>query len=117
MVACQTGAQNLGQRNLKPFRRCCADAVGWYGAEDFAGVAAVIISGVALLAGVRPVVPVKGVVVAAMLGASIERLKLRVETLEKKPGVAVAVEGSSCGARCSAQVEICGRSCRLIHAT
>src|SRR6516165_8131279 len=42
--------------------------------KAFAGAVAVIISGVVLLAGV-----------AAMLGASVERLKLRVEALEKKP--------------------------------
>jgi len=47
---------------------------------------------VVLLAGVRLIVPVMGVVVgvAAMLGARVERLKLRVETLKKKRGLAVA---------------------------
>jgi hypothetical protein len=55
--------------------------------KALAGVAAVIISGVVLLAGVRPVVPMMSVVagVATMIGASVERLKLGVETLEKKP--------------------------------
>ena len=55
--------------------------------KAFAGAVAVIISGVVLLAGVRPVAPMMGVVagVAAMLGASVERVKLRVEALEKKP--------------------------------
>jgi hypothetical protein len=43
---------------------------------------------VVLLAGVRLIVPVMGVVVgvAAMLGARVERLKLRVETLKKSVG-------------------------------
>jgi hypothetical protein len=69
--------------------------------KAFAGVVAVVISGVLLLAGVGPVVPMMGVVagVVAMLGASLERLKLRVEALEKTPRVAVAVKRCSCGAR------------------
>jgi hypothetical protein len=51
----------------------------------FAGVAAMIVSGVLLLAGVGVVVPMMGFVagIAAMLGASLERLKLRVEALER----------------------------------
>jgi hypothetical protein len=67
----------------------------------FAGIAAVLVSGALLLASVGLVVPMMGLVagVAAMLGANLERLKLRVEALEKTPRVAVAVKRCSCGAR------------------
>jgi hypothetical protein len=78
-----------------------------------AGVAAVIISGVLLLAGIGAVVPLMGVVagVAVMLGASLDRLKLRVEALEKMPRVTVAVKSCSCGARGRRRmVEIVGKT-------
>jgi hypothetical protein len=60
----------------------------------FAGVAAIIISGALLLAGVGLVVPLIGLVagVAAMLGASLERLKLRVQALQQAPRVMVNVK-------------------------
>jgi hypothetical protein len=67
--------------------------MGW---RDAAGVgryrAAVIASGALLLFGVGLVVPMIGLVaeVAAMLGASLERLKLRVDALEKTPRVVVS---------------------------
>ena len=53
-----------------------------------------IASGALLLAGVGLVVPMMGMVagVAVMLGASLDRLKLRVDALEKVPRVAVAVK-------------------------
>jgi hypothetical protein len=59
--------------------------------KAFAGIAAVIASGVLLLAGVRLVVLMMGLVagVAAMLGARLDRLRLRVEALEKTPRVMV----------------------------
>ena len=62
-----------------------------------AGVAAVIASGALLLAGVGLVVPMVGLVagVAVMLGASLDRLKLRVEALEKMPRMAVAVKSGA----------------------
>jgi hypothetical protein len=65
--------------------------------KAFAGVAAVIIRGALLLAGVRLVVPLMGVVagVAAMLRATLDRLKLRVEALEKTPRVIVSVKGGA----------------------
>jgi hypothetical protein len=37
--------------------------------------------------------------IAAIFEATVERLKLRVETLEKNPRAAVAMEGYSCGVR------------------
>ena len=54
----------------------------------FAGVATV--SGVVLLAGGRPVVPMMGIVagVAAMLGVGDERLKLRVSARADLAGTA-----------------------------
>ena len=54
--------------------------------KAFAGVAAVIASGALLLAGVGLVVPMIGLVtgVAAMLGASLDRLKLRVEPSKRR---------------------------------
>ena len=69
--------------------------------KAFAGVAAVIASGALLLAGVGLVVPMIGLVtgVAAMLGASLDRLKLRVEALEKTPRIAVVAKSCSLGAR------------------
>jgi hypothetical protein len=79
--------QNLGQRNVKP----SGDAahMEWDGPtlKAWAGIAAVIASAALLLAGVGLVVPMIGLVagVAAMLGASLERFKLRVEALEKSP--------------------------------
>jgi hypothetical protein len=62
--------------------------------KAFGGVAAVIASGALLLAGVGLVVPMMGLVagVAVMLGASLDRLKLRVEALEKTPRVMVSVK-------------------------
>jgi hypothetical protein len=65
-----------------------------------AGIVAILASGMLLLAGVGPVVPMMGLVagVAAMLGASLDRLKLHVEALKKTPRVAVAVKRCSCGA-------------------
>jgi hypothetical protein len=68
--------------------------------KAFAGIAVVLVSGALLLAGVGPIIPTMGLVagVAVMLGASLDRLKLRVEALEKMPRVAVAVKRCSCGA-------------------
>jgi hypothetical protein len=62
--------------------------------KALAWVVAVVISGVLLLAGVGPVVPMMGLVagVGVMLGSSLGRLKLRVEALEKTPCVAVGVK-------------------------
>jgi hypothetical protein len=53
--------------------------------------------GALLLCGVGPVVPMIGLVagVAVMLGASLDRLKLRVEALEKAPRVMVSVKGGA----------------------
>jgi hypothetical protein len=57
----------------------------------------VIASGALLLAGVGLVVPMIGLVagVGVMLGASLDRLKLRVEALEKMPRVAIAVKSGA----------------------
>jgi hypothetical protein len=65
--------------------------------KAFAGVAAVIASGALLLVGVGLVVPMIGLVagVAVMLGASLDRLRLRVEALEKTPRVVVSVKGGA----------------------
>jgi hypothetical protein len=62
--------------------------------KAFAGVAAVIASAALLLCGVGLVVPMMGLVagVAVMLGASLDRLKARVEALEKGPRVLVSVK-------------------------
>jgi hypothetical protein len=67
--------------------------------KAFAGVVAVIASGVLLLAGVGPVVPMIGLVagVAVMLGASLDRLKLRVAALEQTPRVMVSVKRGALG--------------------
>jgi hypothetical protein len=77
----------------------------------FAGIAAVIASGALLLAGVGVVVPMMGLVagVAAMLGASLDRLKLRACEGSRKdasggyrcegaprPGVVRLTVGKSC---------------------
>ena len=87
--------------------------------KAFAGVAAVILSGVVLLAGVRAVVPMMSVVagVVAIFGATVEHLKLRVETRKEASG------GGRCGtllmrrARPGAWWKCCGRSYRPIPAT
>jgi hypothetical protein len=55
--------------------------------KAFAGVAAVAVSGVPLLSGAGgPILPVVGMVAgfAAMIGASLQRLKLRVAALERR---------------------------------
>ena len=61
---------------------------------------AVIASGVLLLAGVGPVVPMMGLVAGGdvMLGASLDRLKLRVEALEQTPRVMVSDKRGAGGA-------------------
>jgi hypothetical protein len=54
----------------------------------FAGIAALVVSGTLLLDAAGSLVPVIGLVagVAAMLGAGLERLKLRAAALEKRLG-------------------------------
>jgi hypothetical protein len=68
--------------------------------KAFAGIAAVIASGTLLLVRIGLVVPMIGLVagVAAMLGASLDRLKLRVEALEETPRVMVSVKRDASGA-------------------
>jgi hypothetical protein len=55
--------------------------------KAFAGVAAIVINAVLLLVGFGgPILPVVGMVAgfAAMIGASLQRLKLRVAALERR---------------------------------
>jgi hypothetical protein len=68
--------------------------------KAFAGIAAVIASGTLLLVRIGLVVPMIGLVagVAAMLGASLDRLKLRVEALEETSRVMVSVKRDASGA-------------------